>query len=52
MSGPMKSGAEGEDVLSSIRRIVSEEASEDCLRLAPEMEAPGKLVLSPALRAG
>lgn len=51
MSGPANS-PEGEDVLASIRRIVSEEASAGRLRLTAEMEAPGKLVLSPALRSG
>ena len=51
MSGSANS-PEGEEVLASIRRIVSEEASTDRLRLTAEMEAPGKLVLSPTLRAG
>ena len=51
MSVPVK-GPGSEDVLASIRRIVSEETSADRLRLTTEMETPGKLVLSPALRAG
>ena len=51
MSGSANS-PEGEEVLASIRRIVSEEATGGRLRLTAEMETPGKLVLSSTLRAG
>lgn len=51
MSGSANS-PEGEEVLASIRRIVSEEATGGRLRLTAEMETPGKLVLSPDLRGG
>ncbi|MGP6087911.1 hypothetical protein [Antarctobacter jejuensis] len=46
MSDPV-TNVEIEDVLSSIRRLVSEEARP---RRAPEVAAPERLVLSPALR--
>ncbi len=46
MSDPV-TNVEIEDVLSSIRRLVSEEARP---RRVPEVEAPERLVLSPALR--